>query len=349
MAELEKMEKMEKMGSDPILLPPGSTEASFTIGRFSFESGEHLDGLKVGYVTHGKLNAARDNAILISPGTANTRHSADGYIGPGRAFDTDRYFVIAIDGIGAGTSSKPQDGLMGRFPRYTVRDMVHAAHAIVTQGLGLQRLAAVAGASMGAFQSLEWAIHHPEVAARVVLLVPASRAGNIMRGVVRNMIDAISIDPLWKGGDYRVAPTRGLEAAGRLYYPWTVADAYLEALSPAALEQEIMGTVARAAAWDAWDLIRRYQASAAHDVALPFGGDLARALGRVRAPTLILPSATDRLLGVDSARAIAQHVANATYAEIPSARGHLGWRAIDGTPETTFITQQIRAFLAHAT
>ena len=323
-------------------------ERSFVIPRFRFESGETFIDLKVGYVTHGKLNAARDNAILVSPGTANTRHSADGYIGACKAFDTERFFIIAIDGIGAGTSSKPQDGLMGSFPRYTVRDMVRAAYALVTDGLGLTRLAAVAGASMGAFQSLEWGILFPDVPARIVLLVPAAASGNIMRGVVRNMIDTIKLDPAWNDGRYSAPPSRGLEAAGRLYFPWTVADAWLESLPADVLEREIATTVQRAQAWDAWNLIRRYEASAAHDVAVPFGGDLAAGLGQVRAPTLVLPSSSDRLLGVASARAIARHVVNSEYAEIPSERGHLGWRAIEGTPETAFIHQRVTAFLTPA-
>ncbi|MEY3666171.1 MAG: hypothetical protein RLZZ153_2353 [Pseudomonadota bacterium] len=320
-------------------------EGSFVIPHFQFENGESLTNLKVGFVTHGTLNASRDNAILISPGTANTRHSADGYIGPGKAFDTHRFFIIAVDGIGAGTSSKPQDGLMGDFPRYTVRDMVRAAHALVTDAFNIDRLAAVAGASMGAFQSLEWGILFPNFPMRIVLLVPAAAAGNIMRCVVRNMIDAIKLDPEWRNGRYLEPPLRGLEAAGRLYFPWTVADAWLESLSPDMLEREIATTVHRTRAWDAWDLIRRYQASAAHDVAAPFGGNLAAALDKVRAPTLVMPSSTDRLLGVASSRAIARHVTHSEYAEISSERGHLGWRAIEGAPETTFINQRITAFL----
>ena len=192
------------------------SESVFSIPRFEFESGETLADLRVGYVTHGVLNAARDNAILVPPGTGNTRHSADGYIGPGKAFDTRRYCVIAVDGIGAGASSRPGDGLRGRFPRYSVRDMVRAEHALVTEGLGISRLAAVAGASMGAFQALEWAIHFPHVPARVVLLVPAARAGNIMRSIVRSMIEVIQLDPLWRAGDYQAERARYLEAQSTL-------------------------------------------------------------------------------------------------------------------------------------
>ena len=79
-------------------------------------------------------------------------------------------------------------------------------------------------------------------------------------------------------------------------------------------------------------------------MAAPFGGDLVRALSRVRARMLVMPSATDRLLPVESARDIAAHVRNATYVEVPSARGHLGWRAVEGSPETLFINRTITRF-----
>lgn len=319
-------------------------EGVFTIASFVFESGERMRDLKVGYVTHGTLNAAKDNVILLVPGTANTRHSADGYIGPGNALDPSRDFIIAVDAIGAGTSSNPKDGLGAGFPRYNIRDIVRAEHSLVTE-LGVTRLKAVVGASMGAFQALEWAIHHPDEAEHIVLLVPAARAGNIFQMVVKAMIELIQLDPDWNQGQYASQPLAGLRAAGRMYFPWTVADAYLEQLMPQELEQELKGMAARAAAWDAWSFIRRYQASSSHDVSLPFGGDLGQALARVRASTLIMPTATDRLLGVETAREIARLVPNAEYVEVPSARGHLGWRAIKGAPESRFIADHIVRFL----
>ena len=325
--------------------PVAGTEASHRIGRFAFEAGGALDDLVVGYVTHGVLNGARDNAILLLPGTANNRHSADGYIGSGKAFDTSRYFIIAVDAIGAGTSSKPSDGLGGRFPSYNIRDMVRAELALVQQVFGISRLRAVAGASMGAFQALEWSILQPEMMDSSILIVPAARAGNTFRSIVSAATQAVKLDPAWNNGEYRNQPLAGLRMAGRLYYPWTVTDAWIEQLSPAQLDAEAGNTIERAARWDAWDFIRRYEASASHDVSQAFGGDMARALACVKARTLVLPSATDRLLPVDAARAMAQGIRHAAYAEIPGARGHLGWRAVEGAPETGFINDQVALFL----
>jgi len=327
----------------PAAFVPGE-ERVFTLPGFEFEAGGRIDNLKLGYVTHGTLNAARDNAILLAPGTANTRHSADGYIGAGNALDAARDFIIAIEAIGSGTSSQPADGLRGAFPRYNIRDLVRAQHALVAQ-LGITQLKAVVGASMGAFQALEWAILYPQMVARAALLVPAAHAGNIFRSIVESALGVLRLDPLWQDGNYTQQPLEGLRAAGRIYYPWTVTDAYLEQLAPEVLAQDIEGTVERAATWDAWNFIRRYEASASHDVALPYGGDLAKALARVQARTLVLPSSTDRLLGVTSAREIARLVKGAEYVEVPSERGHLGWRAVEGAPETRVIVEQVRRLL----
>ena len=278
--------------------------------------------------------------------TSNTRLSVYEHIGPGRAFDTDRYCVVSTDSIGGGGSSQPADGLGAAFPRYSIRDMVHAQHQLAVTGLGLGTtpLAAVAGASMGAFQTLEWAIHYPGSLRAAVLQVPGARAGQVIRQTTRRMREIIELDARWQGGAYTEPPQEGLRLAGRHYYAWTVTDAYLEAIGQAA-ETEALATGEWFARWDAWSLIRRYQASSDHDVAEPFGGDLVRALAQVRARVLVLPCTQDRLLGIETARQIATGVAGARCEEIDSLRGHVAWRPVPGSPETAFVTRHIRAFL----
>ena len=325
---------------------PAGCEATVELRDFRFESGEVLDRLRIGYIQYGRLNAARDNLIMVLPGTSNTRLSVEGYIGPGRAFDTDRYCVVSSDSIGAGLSSQPGDGLGSAFPRYGIRDMARAAQAMASHGLGLgdTPVAAVAGASMGAFQALEWAIHHPHTLRAAVLQVPAARVGQVFRQATRRMREMIELDPRWCGGAYRESPLDGLRLAGRHYYAWTVTDEFLESAGEAA-ERDSQATGERFAQWDAWSLIRRYEASSGHDVAVPFGGNLSQALAQVRARVLSLPCTQDRLLGVESARQIAAGVRDGRCAEIDSARGHMAWRAVPGSAETDFVTRQIRGFL----
>ncbi|MBE7190335.1 alpha/beta fold hydrolase, partial [Jatrophihabitans endophyticus] len=138
--------------------PASPTEATFDIGPFAFERGGRVEAMRVGFVSAGRLNPARDNAVLLLAETSGHRHSYDALIGPGLAYDTDRHFVVVVDPIGGGASTGPGDGLGRAFPPYTIRDMVRVQHAFVTKGLKLDGLAAVGGSSMGSFQALEWGI-----------------------------------------------------------------------------------------------------------------------------------------------------------------------------------------------
>ena len=318
----------------------------FNIYDFEFEDGSVLPELRVAYETQGKLNAGRDNAILLLHGTSGNRHSFEAMTGLGKTFDTEKNFVITIDAIGGGDSSSPKDGLGQDFPRYTIRDMMAAQHALVTRGLELTTLRAVGGSSMGSFVALEWGIHHPETVRSLILLVPSPKAEANFQLTVDLMASVIALDPKWQGGRYTRNPIEGLRLAGMVYYPWTVSAAYLDGLPANQLAKDIEDAARAFANWDANSLVLRYAASRAHDVSAPFGGDMAAALAQITAPTLVLPSASDRLLGVDGARRIRDGVKQVIYSEIPSNLGHRAARRGSGTPEGDFVDRQIRAFLA---
>ena len=324
-------------------------EGTVDLGAFAFENGRSLENLRVGYVTHGRLNRQRDNAVLLLPGTTNTRHSADGYIGPGNAFDPAHHFVIALDAIGAGTSSKPSDGLGSGFPAYNVRDMVRAQYQAVTARFGVSRVSAVAGASMGAFQALEWAIRYPAFVERAVLMVPTARAGHVFRSVVATVREVLALDPDWDADRPTMQGSAALRAAARLYFPWTVSDGYLERVPPALVDHEIRSAIERSEEWNGRDFLWRYQASASHDVSVPFDGDVAKALAQVRAATLVMPTSSERLLGTGSGRELARLIPHARLVEVPTDRGHLGWRAVAGARESAHFAAAISAFLQRET
>ena len=328
-------------------------EGTYTIRNFTFESGETLDSLTIGYVMYGTLNAVRDNLCIVMPGTSNLRHGTAEHVGPGRAYDTDRYCVVCTDSIGGGTSSQPADGLYDKFPRYTIRDMARAQHQLATEGFGLgtQKVALLAGASMGAFQTLEWLIHFPDSVKDAVLLVPAWKAGNTFLMATQRMFDIIALDPNWQGGAYyKHSPLRqpeaGQRAAGRHYFTWTATDDYLETTDLKTLEAEAERAGNGFASWDATSLVRRYQASSAHDVSKPFGRDLKKALSQVKARVLVLPCSQDRLLGLDNAKEIAQGIKGAHWFEVDSNKGHLAWRPVVGSSETDSITAAIKQFVS---
>jgi homoserine O-acetyltransferase len=326
--------------------PAFATTQLFTMTDFSFEDGSVLPDMHIAYGTQGTLSPTRDNAILLVPGAVADRHVFDPLVGPGKLFDTNKYFVITADPLGGGESTSPADGMGQEFPRYTVRDMMGAAQQLVTQGLGIPRLRALVGSSMGAFVALEWGIHHPESVGALVLLAPSPKADPEFRLIIDLIGGTVALDPEWRGGHYTHNPVEGLRHAGMLFYPWVVSRAYIDRNPSPDVPRELEASAKAYAEWDANSLMLRLGAYRAHDVALPYNGDLQAALARVTAPTLILACTGDRLVGAEGARRIRDGIARASYVELNSDLGHRALRAVPGTPEGEQIARQIRAFLA---
>ena len=324
------------------------TEAVASIGRFAFEEGGEIPDMKVGYATWGKLNDAKSNAILLVPGTSNGRHAYDAHIGPGKTYDTDKYFVIGADPIGGGNSSSPKDGLGTAFPRYTIRDMVRAQHEVIATTLGITKLLAVGGSSMGSFQTVEWGINFPDAMSGLIMIVPAARSDHHFAAVVDAFEAMITLDPKYQDGKYTENPVEGIRRAALIYFPWTSSDEWLISLDEAAYEaaKKAAGEV-WVRNWDANSMLWRYFASRNFDASKPFGGDMMQALGRIKAPALLLPGMTDRTIPAYLTRELYRGLrGKVTYAESPSIRGHSAGGLPPGTAEYAYISEKIRAFLA---
>ena len=185
-------------------------------------SGGTLEGFTLAYETYGRLNADQSNAILICHALSGDSHVAGYYtddpeekpgwwddaVGPGKMFDTSRFFVICSNVIGGcrgstGPSSPAPDGkpYALRFPVVTIGDMVKAQARLLDE-LGVQQLFAVAGGSMGGMQALQWAIDYPERVQNVLFIAstPISSAQNIAFNEIGRQ--AIYADPNWNQGDY---------------------------------------------------------------------------------------------------------------------------------------------------
>jgi homoserine O-acetyltransferase len=196
------------------------------------ESGAVLHDVPVGYETYGRFTGA--NAILICHFFSGTSHAAgryaphdllpgwwDAVIGPGKAFDTDRYFVVAIDALGCvrrdrphGVTASAADG--PGFPAIAIGDMVAAQRQVLSQ-LGVDQLVAVAGPSLGAMQALEWALRHPADVPAVVAAIAPLALQPRERALYAAMGDAIRQDPAFQGGAYAPGtPLPGLATAVKL-------------------------------------------------------------------------------------------------------------------------------------
>src|SRR5438552_3947505 len=200
----------------------------------ALDSGATLAPVDVAYETYGALNASKSNAILVLHAFSGDAHAAgispetgkpgwwDNMIGPGKAFDTNRYFVICSNVLGGcrGTtgpaSINPATNVpyAMSFPVITVGDMVRLQKMLV-DWFGIPRLLTVSGGSMGGMQALEWAVAHPD---RVVTAIPiATTARHSAQQIAFNEVgrQAVMADPDWNEGNYhgRQPPARGLAVA----------------------------------------------------------------------------------------------------------------------------------------
>jgi homoserine O-acetyltransferase/O-succinyltransferase len=122
------------------------------MGDLKLESGEAIKDLAISYVTHGKLNAKKSNAILMVTAISGNHHRLDFMIGPGKALDTDKYFIIATDAISNGFTTSPSNSAAQprmQFPKFLIRDMVTSQHRLLTEHLGINHVVSVVGPSMG--------------------------------------------------------------------------------------------------------------------------------------------------------------------------------------------------------
>ncbi len=212
---------------------------SFTFAKdepFCLESGATLSPVTLAYETYGTLNAERSNAILVVHALSGSQHAAgvhvgdedkpgwwDDTIGPGKAFDTNRFFVVCSNVIGScygstgpasvnPTTGEPY-GL--NFPVVTIGDMVRAQVKLIDH-LGIDRLLCVAGGSMGGMQVLEWAAHHPQRIKAVIPLATTARHSPMLIAFSEVGRQAIYADPSWNHGDYYTngkRPDAGLAVA----------------------------------------------------------------------------------------------------------------------------------------
>src|SRR5712664_2384405 len=185
----------------------------YRLGELPLESGEVIKDFTISYVTHGTLNAQKSNAILMVTAISGNHHRLDFLIGPGKALDTSKYFVVATDAIGNGLTTSPSTSTAQprmKFPRFGMRDMVESQRRLLKDKLGIEHVVAVVGPSMGGMQALQWGVSHPDFMDSLVAIVPLARTPAWSTVVVDASRKAIMLDPAWNGGNYTAPPVEGL-------------------------------------------------------------------------------------------------------------------------------------------
>ena len=358
----------------------------FTLDSFTTENGQTIAPVNIGWEAYGTLNSDKSNVILITHFFSGSSHAAgkyqasdaapgywDAIIGPGKAIDTNKFYVISSDTLvnanvfdhnvittGPATVNPATGKPYGlSFPVVTIADFVEVQHALL-DSLGIKKLHAVIGPSMGSFQAIEWAVRYPDKVERLLPVIGSAFMDTYSAIKLQRWAYPILQDPAWHNGNYydKGQPIQGLSTAlayitqDALHpngfnprYPAISTDADLhqriDAL-PLAWQQLLAQARLRAEKQDANHILYLVRASQLWRAGM--GDNWQQALGKVKAKTLFLPASGDLLLppalSKHSADTLSAAGNQAHYAEIPGNFGHL-----DGVVGIAAVAERISTFL----
>lgn len=361
----------------------------FEMPSYTTVGGQTIKAVRVGWEAYGTLNADKSNVILITHFYSANSHAAgkykpedaaagywDAIIGPGKAVDTNKFYVIASDTLVNLNAKDPMTTTTGpasinpdtgkpyglSFPVVTIRDFVNVQKALV-ESLGIKKLHAVMGASMGALQAYEWAASYPQMVGRVIPVIGTGEADGYLIAWLDSWSTPIRLDANWNNGDYygKAEPTAGLAAALKLvtlhaqHWAWASSPALgrkwaADGKDPAACLTDCKFAVE--AALDAAGKARAATSDANHFLYLAKACQLFVAGGRsfadglkaIDAPVLLITSDDDMVFhrdGVDATvNAIRVDGTSVEQVKVRGGRGHL-----DGVLHITQAADAIRMFV----
>lgn len=345
-----------------LLPPPDGSLGTIAVGEIRLENGAVVPDVELAVQRWGELSPAADNVVLIEHALTGDSHVSgapddlhplpgwwNGIVGPGAPLDTDEWCVIATNVLGGcmgstGPASPASDGKPwgARFPEISIRDQVTAEVALFDL-LGIERIAAVAGGSMGGMRVLEWMVGYPERVGAALVLAVGSRATADQIGTQTTQIAAITADPDWQGGNYHGtgrAPTSGLGIARRIAHLTYRTDFELDhRFENRAQDQEDPWRGGRYAVqsyldhqadklsnrFDAASYVLLTEAMNRHDVGRGRGG-IAAALAATRVPCVVGGVDSDRLYPLRTQQELADLLPGCTRLEVVHSRdGHDGF------------------------
>jgi homoserine O-acetyltransferase/O-succinyltransferase len=334
------------VGSKAIAFDGPVEKKVFEIPTYATVGGHTVKSVRMGYETYGKLTSQGDNAILITPFFGGNSHAAgkytpsdhspgywDSIIGPGRPLDTERYFIISFDGLanpnikdGMTVASGPAsiDPDTGKpygmsFPTITIRDFVNVQKALIDH-LGVKKVYAVMGASMGGMQAFEWAVAYADKVERIIPVVAGAQCDAFEIASMESWMAPIMLDPHWNNGDYygREEPTDGVKTSMKIvllqtrHPDWANKEFERKWVSPGKDPAESMANLYAvqkyldeassrlAAKYDANHLI--YQLRAIQLFSVGNKDTLAEGLKEIKAKVLLMPAKNDLVFRLAESR-----------------------------------------------
>ena len=368
-----------------------TSKERFSMPSYTTVGGRTIKSLQVGWESYGKLNQAKDNVILITHYFSANSHAAgkyhpddaapgywDAIIGPGKAIDTNQYFVISVDSLANLNANDPNVITTGPasinpdtgkpygldFPVVTIKDFVNVQKAVL-ESLGISKLHAVIGPSMGSMQALEWAASYPDWVPRMISVIGTGDSDAWTTAALEQWAIPIRLDKNWQDGDYydSEAPVDGLAAALMLITQQALHPVYFnqqgDKLNYHPLETGPLSSIrkshsivtwltdrarSRAEKMDANHLL--YLVRACQLFLAGHGDSLSESLRSVKAKTLFLPAENDLLLMPYMAQkahdALQKQGKDSRYEELSGSLGHF-----DGVVSIKQKADAIEAFLQY--
>lgn len=307
---------------------------TFNLGAVDLRKGGHLDQAQLAYKTYGTLKAAKDNVIVLPTFYTGSHMRNEGFFGPGRAIDPGKHFIVSINLMGNGLSSSPSntpppyDG--PRFPVVTLWDNIAFQHRLITEELGVEKIALVAGWSMAGCQSYQWAAQFPDMVKAILPFCASAKTSPHNIVFLEGVKAALCADRAWNNGDYDSPPVRGLKAFGRVYAGWAFSQTWYREK----LHQQIGFDTYEdllvdweqdhAENWDANNLLTKLKTWQLGDVSDNplYDGDIEKALGAIEARAILVPCSDDLYFPPEDNEIEARHMPNADFRPFSSPWGH---------------------------
>jgi homoserine O-acetyltransferase/O-succinyltransferase len=331
----------------------------FELNSAPLQSGVDFRGVKISYKTYGELAADKSNVVVVPSGVTLTHDEVDWLTSTGKVLDPSRYFIVSVSMLGNGLSSSPSnseppfDGK--RYPRVTLTDNVRMQQRLVTEVFGIEKIALVWGWSMGGQQAYHWGALFPDMVERICVVCGSARTSVNNLVYLASLEAALKADPLWQDEWFAAPPVGGLKACARILAGWVYSPAFYReehyhALGFSTLEEFLVGVgEAYALSLDANNLLAQlwtWQKADISDNEI-YRGNLAMALGAIKAKALIMPSQTDRYFMVEDNALEMPHLAHAELRPIPSIMGHTAGGSFSPSPQdAAYLAKGVRDLLS---
>ena len=330
--------------------------AIFELGDVVLQSGLTLRQAKLAYKTYGTLSSSRDNVIVMPTYYGGQHTDTEPMMRAGRALDPARYFIVVPNMFGNGLSSSPSNTPppfdRAAFPNVTLYDNVVCQHRLITEHLGIERILLVVGYSMGAQQSYQWGALYSDMVRAIAPLCGSARTSPHNHLFLEGVKAALLADGAFADGWYQTPPIKGLRAFSRVYAGWLLSQDFFREgeyrkMGLASVEDTVRFFEGYFRQRDANDLLAMIWSWQHADISAnpQHKGDLAAALGAIRARAIVMPSTTDLYFRVrDNELEVAQ-MPNAELRPIPSIWGHGAAFGVN-PPDDEFIDAALRELLA---